>query len=321
MPVGCWTDSVNVLEKNAASECVNTQPAANHHLLRTGTMAETVVRRKPRRIKYDLSGQRFGQLVAVERIQTPKGWRWRCICDCGADHLVMVGHLRSGHLKSCGGPAHPPHNLRHGHCRPGRITSEFRSYQKMLSRCGNPNDPKYPRYGGRGIAVCARWQERFENFFADMGSKPSPAHSIERKDNDGHYEPDNCVWATSQEQARNRSTARLLTYNGETKALWEWSEIKGIHPESVSSRIKLGWSVEDALDKPVRGRLVTYRGETRQLNEWAKVLGLCPQTLRLRYVKGWPVERLLSPSERPRRSGGHCGPETGERYGRGARRP
>lgn len=116
----------------------------------------------------------------------------------------------------------------------------------MKNRCLNPKSPSYPNYGGRGIKVCARWL-RFEDFFADMGPRPSQQHSIEREDNDGDYEPGNCRWATRSDQMKNRRNALLITHDGITLNLVEWAERRGLHRSCISERLKLGWAVAQAL--------------------------------------------------------------------------
>ena len=123
----------------------------------------------------------------------------------------------------------------------------------MIRRCVSPEDPSYPRYGGRGIHVCQRWMDSLENFIADMGRRPSPKHSIERKDNDRGYEPDNCVWATRAEQSRNTSRNRLLTFNGQTMCLTDWAIATGINRSAIRLRLNRGWSVADALSTPIGG--------------------------------------------------------------------
>lgn len=116
----------------------------------------------------------------------------------------------------------------------------------MLTRCLNPRSEKWPQYGGRGIAVCQRWQESFEAFLADMG-EPPPDHSLDRIDNDGPYSPENCRWATNNQQARNKSTNRVLTYQGKSQTLAEWAEELGLPRNTIQTRLRLGWSVERAL--------------------------------------------------------------------------
>ena len=115
----------------------------------------------------------------------------------------------------------------------------------MRSRCENPKDKDFPQYGGRGIFVCERWQS-FENFHSDMGDRP-PGLTIERINNDGPYAPDNCRWATQAEQAQNKRTARFLTYEGRTMRLREWALATDIPLQTIASRLRSGWSPEDAL--------------------------------------------------------------------------
>jgi len=123
----------------------------------------------------------------------------------------------------------------------------------MRSRCNNPNDQSYPRYGGRGISVCERW-DRFEVFLADMGKRPAPGYSLDRTDNNGNYEPGNCHWATKTDQARNRRSNRRLTHDGRTMTLAEWAHAVALNQNTISRRIdRLGWSVARALTTPVRG--------------------------------------------------------------------
>jgi hypothetical protein len=120
----------------------------------------------------------------------------------------------------------------------------------MLSRCNNRNVAIYDRYGGRGIKVCKRWEKSFLNFLADMGVKPSPGHSIERKDNDKSYMPGNCIWAMQTAQVRNRSNTRFLTVDGVTKPLGQWAEERGLNYLLVHARLRLGWSEKESI-RPV----------------------------------------------------------------------
>lgn len=129
-------------------------------------------------------------------------------------------------------------------------TSEYWTWNTMRQRCINPNNPKYPIYGGRGISVCERWQ-KFENFIADMGNRPSADHSLDRIDNDGNYEPSNCRWATRVEQQNNQSNTTRLEFQGETLTIHQWATRLGIKAKTIDGRLRSGWSVEDALSHPL----------------------------------------------------------------------
>lgn len=131
---------------------------------------------------------------------------------------------------------------------------EYQAWNRMRNRCNYPNDPSFDRYGGRGIKVCLSWMTSFENFIADMGPRPGAGYSVERIDNNGDYEPGNCVWADAKTQARNRRNNRTVSHNGETMTISGWSEATGIPKATIRMRLERGWSVEDTLEKPVMGR-------------------------------------------------------------------
>lgn len=123
---------------------------------------------------------------------------------------------------------------------------EYHAWCTLKQRCKNPNAPNYADYGGRGISVCERW-EKFENFYADMGPRPSPEHSLDRIDNDGPYEKANCRWALRYIQQRNRRWNHLIEYAGENLTLSEWSERTGFKWVTIYGRLRRGWSIETAL--------------------------------------------------------------------------
>ena len=186
------------------------------------------------------------------------------------------------------------------------------NYDCMLGRCYNPKNISYPRYGARGIKVCDRWRSSFWAFLEDMGPRPSfPRHTIDRIDSNGDYTPENCRWATYQEQVLNRRIpARLLTYNGETLDLSSWSERTGI-PKIILHRraIERGWDAIRTLTTPYikRGkvrkakvlkrphkRLISYGGQTRCIREWSRLTGINRFTISGRLDRGWTPERSLS---------------------------
>lgn len=172
---------------------------------------------------------------------------WECLCDkslggCGGITIVRGIHLRSGHTRSCGcfaAKSRKASSVTHGMTK----TAEYRSWYAMKQRCTNPRHKSFRDYGGRGIRVCDRWLNSFENFLADMGTKPSPQHSIERKDGDGGYEPGNCVWATRTEQNRNTRNNTFLTHGGRTQHLSEWARELEVSPATLCKRIARGWSI------------------------------------------------------------------------------
>lgn len=128
----------------------------------------------------------------------------------------------------------------------------------MLQRCHSPSAKDYPRYGAKGIAVCDRWRFSFENFFADMGHRPT-GKSIDRIDNNKGYEPGNCRWATIKEQNRNVSTNRYIEYAGERMLLIEWAERLGMKAVTLHSRLREGWTIERALTTPVVRRFANAK--------------------------------------------------------------
>lgn len=197
-------------------------------------------------------GARYGRLVVVEEIPGRGGW-WLCKCDCGNTKKVRYSHLRTGFISSCG--CFRLQRLRVAVTTHGRTRSPiYVCWLNMKARCTNPNYVQWCDYGGRGITVCTRWLESFENFLADMGDMPHVDSTIERENVNRGYEPGNCVWLSRTLQNRNKRVSRLITYKDVTLTLVEWSELLGVGYNTLRSRLtEYRWPVEKAFETPKFG--------------------------------------------------------------------
>lgn len=181
----------------------------------------------------DLTGKKFGFLFVKEKVKLDKSkYRWLCQCDCGKECFARTDHLLNGTAKSCGCMQHRRSVMKHG----GAIYKHrklYKAWYTIKQRCENPNRQKYPIYGGRGIIVCDEWQDpnAFIEWALNNGYKEGL--QIDRINNDGNYEPQNCRWVTSKENCRNRRSNVLLTIGGKKKTVVEWCEEKNVNPSSV----------------------------------------------------------------------------------------
>lgn len=200
-------------------------------------------------------GQKFGKLTAVERTESfdkNNGFLWKCLCDCGNETYVPVGRLRSGGAKSCGcSRIEKLKEVNKRHC--ASKTRLYNIWCLMRSRCEKEYRPFYKRYGGRGITVCEEWQtfEGFRDWAVWNGYADNL--SIDRINNDGNYEPNNCRWATSTQQTRNTSQSISVEYQGKKYALADLANKKGLSYMCLYKRIKKGMTVEEAVEKPIKG--------------------------------------------------------------------
>lgn len=236
----------------------------------------------------DLTGNNFGRLTVLGRkyLDSPTKWQinkpyWECVCLCGNKLVVNGSSLRNGATKSCGCLAIEllsKRNTTHGKTN----FSEYRTWRKMKSRCYNPNDPKYPNYGGRGIILCERWAKSFENFIYDMGRKPSKAHSIDRIDNDGIYESKNCRWATIRVQNRNKRNNRWLEYKGKKMVLQDWATFFKINQSSLHEKLAELKSFDKVYEYYIsrsKTKWIEFGGKRLTVSEWAKFFKVHRATL------------------------------------------
>lgn len=197
-------------------------------------------------------GSRNGRLTIVELLPGGKHPKVKCRCDCGTERTIQQDNLARTHSCGCLKRERTGRlNLQHGLS----ASPEFRVWCDMRDRCSRVERRDFQRYGGRGITVCERWMT-FSNFYADMGQRPSPQHSIDRRDTNGNYEPDNCRWATSTEQRLNQRRQVLYTHDGVTDSLKALARRAGLSYSAVHQRVTtMNWSVHDALSKPVQKRI------------------------------------------------------------------
>jgi hypothetical protein len=151
------------------------------------------------------TGDRFGLLTAIDRVRSAKGeLLWRFACDCGNETVNNGQHPRRGTQISCGCDRWKSGERHHQYSHGKRHSRVYAIWNAMRSRCHNPNQPHYSRYGALGVQVCDKWRKSFEAFYEDMGDPPTETHSIDRIDPFGNYEPGNCRWATPSQQNLNK---------------------------------------------------------------------------------------------------------------------
>lgn len=200
-------------------------------------------------------GEKFNRLTLIElsRRDGRRARRGLFHCECGNFKEAQVNSVIWGSTKSCGCLMREYYASGTVRTHADHKSLEYSSWTSMKQRCTNPKTPGYERYGGRGISVCLRWAESYEAFLADMGRRPTPAHSLDRyPDKNGNYEPANCRWANKHEQQANRSCARLLTHGGETMTMLQWAGRLGMSWTSLANRAKRGMTDEQIITTPRR---------------------------------------------------------------------
>lgn len=206
----------------------------------------------------DYIGLRYGRLVIISW-ESKRGYQhyFKCKCDCGTIKSIRLSRLKSGETKSCGCIRKELfEETRKDLTIHGKANTRLHTiYRSMKARCYQVKHKNYSYYGGKGIEICDEWLEDFMNFYNwahNNGYKDNL--TIDRIDVKGNYEPNNCRWTTTKEQANNTSRNIYITYQGETKTLKQWSEHLGINYYTLKSRYKYGWDVEDMLTKPIQNR-------------------------------------------------------------------
>ncbi len=210
----------------------------------------------------NLVGQQFTQLTVISLLGINKEGRpvWLCLCDCGNLQVAATNSLRYENTKSCGCRRAIVSKAKatvHGQSH----TNLYYRWQKLFSRCYDPSDYAYHNYGGRGIKISNEWH-LYANFFRDVGLPPTRQHSLDRIDNNGHYEKGNTRWATKEEQGGNKRNNYLITANNETYHLAKWARIRNIKVGTLRIRlIRYGWTPEEALE------FIPRRAPSRSIKE------------------------------------------------------
>ena len=178
-------------------------------------------------------------------------------------------------------------------------TNLYHVWSSMKDRCRNKNNKYYERYGGRGISICEQWKEDFEEFKKwSYENGYTEGLSIDRRDNDGNYTPDNCRWVDQTTQNRNKSNVVWIELEGEVKRLIEWAEELDIKPSILHDRMRAGWEAKDILNPNIRksrlGEKIYYNGDSRTISEWAEITGISQKAISDRLIRGFTVERALT---------------------------
>ncbi len=223
----------------------------------------------------NLEGRKFNRLLVIKRgPNTTQGKAaWICLCDCGKTVTVRSVSLTRGYSGSCGcfqKEIIAKLNFKHGDCVVGHESRLYHIWHGIKQRCNDPESCNYKNYGRRGISLCSEWSENYLPFYEwSINNGYREDLSIERIDNNGNYEPLNCTWATAREQSLNKRTNRLISFNGETKTISQWSEIYGVDKRNLRWRIERGWSAEQAITTPLT-RFKKHVMSKSQHNEYLK---------------------------------------------------
>ena len=253
---------------------------------------------------YCMIGKKYGRLtvldIDVEKSKQTKRCYLICKCDCGITKSMRSDYVRRNHIVSCGCYSRElldKSRVKHGLSR----HPLFKEWTGVKDRCYNKNCKQFKDYGGRGITVCDEWihdAAAFINWCLSHGYEKDL--TLDRIDNNKGYSPDNCRWTTRKIQANNTRRNHFITYKSETHTVHEWADKLHLNYSVLSHRLARGWSVEDAIETPIKtferhDRTYTFNGETHGLKEWAKILHINYKTLLNRINdSGWDIEKVLT---------------------------
>ena len=255
----------------------------------------------------DISGQRFGRLVVLNPVEPyiTSETKFTCLCDCGSTKDIVGRSLTKGFTVSCG--CYRNERVRETnstHKATSAVATHeyamaYKTYAGMMKRCYTKgNDLSAKHYRDRGIKVCDRWHV-FEAFYLDMYPKPEPRLTLERVDVNGDYSPANCIWADMQTQANNKTTSVFLEAFGRRQTGPQWAREFGIKYHTIRARMRLGWSIEDAISRPLveagqhKVTKLVARGKIKTVYEWAREVGVAAPTIAARIKRGEPVEQAI----------------------------
>ena len=244
-------------------------------------------------------GEKFGRWTVIEETTMTGRYvrRFRCKCDCGTEKVVRMSKLRYGQSRSCGCLSREMCiAMRKSEATHGLSGHHLHSvWNGMKQRCLNPHNPAYVNYGGRGISVCDEWMEfvPFYEWAVRDGYKRDL--TLERKGNNKGYSPDNCTWATRQEQGNNTRQNVKVEYRAVTKTLTQWAHIVGMTPATLFYRVHRGWPTDKAFfTKPHYDTQVTIKGVTHTVAAWARLTGMNTSTLYMRIFRyNWPPDKAI----------------------------
>lgn len=198
----------------------------------------------------DNIGKQYNFITILELVKKHNTHKfYKSLCSCGNVFIAIINNIKRGNTKSCGCFQHKLMKTRFK--THGKSTSpEYNVYKTMINRCKDINHIQYKNYGGRGITVCDRWKESFENFITDMGQRPKPKYQIDRIDNNGQYSKENCRWVSPKQNCKNGTMIKFYEYENKNWTIKELCSKFNINRECVRKRLIRGWSLHKALTTP-----------------------------------------------------------------------